>query len=997
MKQYRTSKRWQLVLLAVFTAGWLGACATNATGNGRAGGPADSGPGQPAAAQVPDTLKPQGELLPPDPRLVRLQLDNGLVWQYQPLEGDTLYLTLQVATGSLMEADNEQGLAHFVEHMAFNGSRHFKAGELWDLQVRQNIYINAWTSYDATTFMVSLPSTDARLLEQALWFLQDVTAGLEFQPAEVDRERGVVLEELRRIKDPATETQTAGLLWGPAFAARKVIGTPDCLKAVTAGQLKDWWSRWYRPEHMNLAIVGNLPLEQLTGLVESHFGPAVLPRPQAVLPVAPSRFKPHQTGNLALVQAGTNLTVPTLNLFRTDAGLIDGSAEAVRTRVVALVLEQLYLNRWSRLIAQELVTVQSVSCELVLPSQTALTPLHSWTIRFTPAPAGQTTRIQDQVEVVAREHRRLASHGFAAAEWQAVQPGLKALVEQTWPESPPSGLALAFQLNRHARGATDAAVPLLKRNLALAVLEELDLASLNQACAGWLAAEDLRLTLELPVPATGPQPVAQAVLGQELVSLFEPGAQADPPALPEPAGNTEPAAPPATPGSLLARDIHQRSGVKEFRLSNGSRILWVKPANTSSDRFVFRAWAPGGLNNLSDTLVPAARLAADVAALSPTGGLDSWSLDNFMKGKEMRLSAYIGNVGHGLNGEGSVYELEAFLKLVHARVAASTFADSVTTRVLAEKQHTLKFRAGDARSAADDACLSLAGGADPRVRSLTSQDLEQVTGADAAQVWQTLFGDPAGCTWIFVGLLDEDELAGLAETWLASLPAPATRSQEPAWRVPEAGVPMRRLPAGTRLPPLKLDYAGAALVQFRADGLVGSGLPDQAPAGGQARTWNDFALAELASQILHDQMFQVLRQEQGGLYAPELDTWETWNPLPFWNLQARFPCDPRRAEALGRLFLGLVDRLGSSELPADSFREYLDRQANYRRHWQRSLTGQADLLNYAVQTGLALNAPYDAYQQLGALDPAGFRDWCRANLAASRWVQVVVQPGEGSF
>ncbi len=222
------------------------------------------------------------ETVPFDAAVRTGTLPNGLRFfiRQNPRPAMRLSLRLAVKAGSLFETEDQQGLAHFLEHMAFNGSAHFKPGELVSYFERTGArlgpHVNAYTSFDETVYMLELPTDAAEIVSNGLNALADFAGGLTLDPEQVDKERGVVIEEWRgrlgagsRIGDK----QLPVLYHQSRYAERLPIGKPEILRSAPASRLRAFYDTWYRPDQMAIVAVGDVDPQQLETAIRAAFEP----------------------------------------------------------------------------------------------------------------------------------------------------------------------------------------------------------------------------------------------------------------------------------------------------------------------------------------------------------------------------------------------------------------------------------------------------------------------------------------------------------------------------------------------------------------------------------------------------------------------------------------------------------------------------------------------------------------------------------------------------
>ena len=247
-----------------------------------------------AAAKLDDPV-------PVDPLITVGTLPNGLRYYIranrQP-QGRA-ELRLAVNAGSVLEDEDQRGLAHFVEHMAFNGTLHFPRLEvvnfMQSLGMRFGAHVNANTSFDETIYELQIPTENPVVIDRALLALEDWAHNVTFDPTEIDKERGVILEEWRQglgAGERISNKQFPMLLKGSRYADRLPIGTPEIIQNANPARLKEFYADWYRPDMMSVVVVGDIDKAAVEAMIKSHFAPipaapSPKPRPTFAVPDQP--------------------------------------------------------------------------------------------------------------------------------------------------------------------------------------------------------------------------------------------------------------------------------------------------------------------------------------------------------------------------------------------------------------------------------------------------------------------------------------------------------------------------------------------------------------------------------------------------------------------------------------------------------------------------------------------------------------------------------------
>src|SRR4051812_20409345 len=309
---------------------------------------------RPAAQQAAAPLSLDARI-PLDPAVRTGTLPNGLTYfvRQNGRPANRLSLRLAVKAGSLYEADDQLGLAHLIEHMAFNGSAHFKPGELVSyfesVGARLGPHVNAYTSFDETVYMLDLPSEKADVVEKGLTALADFAGGLTISPEEVDKERGVVVEEWRgglgagsRIRDK----QFPILFHDSRYAERLPIGKPEIIRNAPVARLRAFYDTWYRPERIAVIVVGDVDQGKIEQSIKDLFTPLKDRAPAASVP---DRKVPLHQQPLVSVVADPEVTQSNVQIVRKRAREGDQKIADYRRDLVARTIDHMMDERFGEL------------------------------------------------------------------------------------------------------------------------------------------------------------------------------------------------------------------------------------------------------------------------------------------------------------------------------------------------------------------------------------------------------------------------------------------------------------------------------------------------------------------------------------------------------------------------------------------------------------------------------------------------------------------------
>ena len=370
--------------------------------------------GQAAAPQQAVSAAELAAKLPVDPDVTTGTFPNGLKYYVRKnaLPDKRAELRLVVNAGSLLEEDDQQGLAHFVEHMAFNGTKNFPKSDIVtfmeSIGMRFGPSVNAFTSFDETVYMLQVPTDKPEVLDRSLLILEDWARAVSFDPAEVDKERGVIMEEWRLRRGAGARMQDQQLpilLKGSRYAERVPIGKPEVIQNFTHDRLKQFYTDWYRPDLMAVIAVGDFDKAAVEGLIKKHF--AAIPAASKPKP-RPAFDIPKQPGTMYSVTTDPETPMANVSVYSKMAFRDPTTAGAYRTQIVERLFGAMLSARFQELARKpdSPILGAGASRGLFVKSAEASTL----------SAAAKEDAIDLALELLFRETERVAQFGFTPAE-----------------------------------------------------------------------------------------------------------------------------------------------------------------------------------------------------------------------------------------------------------------------------------------------------------------------------------------------------------------------------------------------------------------------------------------------------------------------------------------------------------------------------------------------------------------------------------------------------
>ena len=658
----------------------LAACASRPSASGTAAGEAAGGP---------------DPVLPVDPKVTRGTLDNGLRYviraNSKPENRAELRLALDV--GSILETDEEQGLAHFAEHMAFNGTTHFEKQELWSylesVGLRTGADLNAHTSFDETVYKLTVPLDSVQVVEQAFQIFEDWAHGISFDGEEIDKERGVVIEEWRRGQGAGLRMlykQLPVLFADSKYAERIPIGQKAVLDTFHHDTLRGFYRRWYRPDLMGFVAVGDFEPAWMESLITEYMGRVPAVPEETVRPEAPV---PDHEETLFSIVTDPEATSNVVRVMHKQ----DRSDESTKGAYREGLMESLYHGMLNRRLYE--LTTRADPPFLGAFSGGYYSVRTKEMIQL--AAGVENNGFDRGLEALLTEAERVRQHGFTATELARQKKEQLRGMEQAWRERDKlQSRGFAAEYVRHL--LDDEPIPGIEGEYELhqELLPTITLEEVNELAGEWTGGRNRVITVTAPdregvgVP-TRDQLLAilEMVAARPVEAYVDQGA--DLPLLPD-----EP-----QPGSVASRGEIPELGVTRWELSNGVRVF-LKPTDFKNDQILFRAYSPGGHSLVEDGEFVAASTAATVVTEGGLGNFDKVGLIKWLSGKVVSVSPYVSELEEGLSGSASPQDAGAMFQMIHAYFTATRSDSAAFASLRTRLRAWLENRSADPETAFAD-------------------------------------------------------------------------------------------------------------------------------------------------------------------------------------------------------------------------------------------------------------------------------------------------------
>lgn len=904
-------------------------------------------------------------VLPIDPAVRTGTLANGLRYfiRENARPERRVALRLAVNAGSIHEDADQRGLAHLIEHMAFNGTEHFKPGELVSflesIGARFGPHVNAYTSFDETVYMLEVPTDRDGYVEKGLLALADFAGGLLLLPSELEQERRVVLEEWRGrlgAGSRVTERQLPVLFSGSRYAERLPIGLPEVITKAPPERLGAFYRTWYRPDLMAVVVVGDIQPEQVEGMIRERFG--ALRRPNGPAAVVDRRVPRHDETLVSMVTDPEAQGWSVELVFKAPAER-DPTVRGYRRALVRQLVSEM-LNVRLRELARR---PNAVFLNARAGSSALGRTVEAFELQAS-VPEGRTA---EGLAALVTEARRVREFGFGADELDRARRALLAAYERAYNErGTTESSSYAAEYVRHFLEAEPIPGIELEYKIAASYLPHVTVDEVS-AAARTLVTDDNRVVLgvapekkETPAPS---EDALRASLARAQAAAIEPWADTT-------AGRELVGTPPR-PGRAVGRREIAEIGVTVLTLANGVEV-WLKPTDFKNDQVLFSAYAPGGLSLASPADYTSAALATALVGIGGLGGLSPVDLSKLLSGTIAQASPTIGPYTHGFSGSATPRDLETALKLVYLACTAPNFTADAFELLKRRLAGALDNREQNPRAVFSDRVSLVNTSNHYSALPLRAGDLASLDLDTMRAFYQARFANAADFTFFFVGAFSINDVTPLLERWVGGLPSAGRRSST----FKDMGV---RFPAANVHEEVRKgrEPASQTLVSFFAD----PGLDEF-----------EMHRARAAATLLGIRLRDLLREELGGTYGVSVAFNADLPMSGYGMMQIQFGSAPENVDKLLNAALTEIERLKVQGPAAEDVekvkeleRRELETNARQNAYWLGSL--QTVVMLGWDPVGITRRA-----ERTGRLTPAALHETFQRYFPMTRYTVVTLRP-----
>ena len=816
-----------------------------------------------------------------DPDVKVGKLANGLTYYIKKntKPEKKVQLRLVVNTGSVLEQPDQQGLAHMMEHMNFNGSKHFEKNDLisylQSIGVKFGADLNASTSFDETVYILPIPSDDPDKIDKGFTILEDWAENALLDTAEINKERGVVLEESRLGKGASErmgKKYFPELFNGSQYSTRLPIGKDSIIQNFKAESLIRFYKTWYRPDLMSVVVVGDIDPALAEQEIIKHFNQfknpiQEIPRP-AIIPMA------ERKQNTGMVLTDKEQTIKILQIFNyvEKAKPIDTWAKYRETIVEGL---------FNSLINQRLNELTQQPDPPFLFGGTSFGNFIRGYRAFISVAAVGDKPVKNAIDALVNTTESVKKFGFLQTELDRAKASLLTQTEKAFADKDKTESAILVQgyINNYLSGAP--IVGITNRNAFIKqVLPTITLAEVN-ALAKKTESTQGKFALLL-APETN---MAQLPSNTELLNLVAAAHNLTVKPYQEKAVASTLMNKKPTPGKITGEKANAVLGTTDVTFSNGITIT-LKPTEFKNDDIQMNAWRWGGSHNYGLADKENAQNAAQIVSAMGIKDMSPIDLRKFLAGKTVSVTPYLNPYDEGIQGSSSVKDFETFLQLTNLYFTQPGKDQNLFQSYINTQKGFVENMKANPSIYFSDTLTKIEFNNNPWANGLPqASDYDKINLDRSLSIYKTIFGNAYGMHFTFVGNIDVNKIKPLLETYLGSLPS----SQKENKFTDEGLRPVKGIVETTI-------YKGAAKQsQVR---IIFTG---EAPY-----SHDENLKLKALLDALNIKFIEKLREEMGGIYGGGMGGSIINRPYNHYSITVSFPCGPENVDKLTKAALDLI-------------------------------------------------------------------------------------------
>ena len=855
--------------------------------------------------------------IPFDPATSKGVLANGLTYYVKSnsTPKNRAEMMLVVSAGSLLEDEDQRGLAHFCEHMSFNGTKNFPKNELIkyfeSIGMEFGPEINAYTSFDETVYMLKVPLDKDEYIQKGLQVLYDWASQVSDSDDEINKERGIIHEEWRGGRGAQQRMMNQWLpvfLHDSKYAVRLPIGEMSVVDNCKPDVLRRFRHDWYRPNLEAVIVVGNFDQEKMVNLIKEKFS-AISKKPNER--IKENFTVPVHKETLIKIVTDKESTNSSASVYIKHPMIIDETVGGYRETILHSLYNQMINLRLSEITQQEnppFVSAQSGYGGLVGPSDV-----------YTSTTIAHPGKISDGLKAVLIETERVKKLGFTESELERNKTAMLKSMETAYNERDKrESMDRAEEYSRNFLMRKEP-VPGIEKEFEYykAFMHGIKLDEVNALAKKWITEENRVVVITAPEKPGVPVPKEEEIrnlLGE--VQKMNITAYKDETS-DEPLMKAIPA-----PGKIVSEKKIPEVDAVELTLSNGSKVI-LKQTDFKDDEILFTGYALGGTSLYPQSDDVSASFASTIMDMSGIADFKLTTLQKMLSGKQVSVSPVLNALTQGFNGSSNVSDIETLFQLLNLYFTNPRFDETAFSSYISKMRSQLDNKEASPERAFSDTFRVVTANYHPRMRPLTKEMLNEAKFPRIESIGKERFSNPGEFIYFFVGKIDTVKIKPMIEKYLASLPSTGKTEQ---WK--DLGI---RKPNGV-VEKTVIKGTEAKSIQY---------ILFHGPINYNTK---DLIELDASAKILTTRLLESIREDKSSVYyigaEPGFNRW----PLTEYTMTIYYGTSPEKLKELKESVLSIINDLivnGPKPEEVDKAREKIKReretQLRENNFWEATL------------------------------------------------------------
>ncbi|MDD4148705.1 MAG: insulinase family protein [Bacteroidales bacterium] len=871
--------------------------------------------------------------LPNDPNVIIGTLDNGMKYYIRSnaTPEKRAEFTLVVHAGSILEDEDQLGLAHFNEHMAFNGSKNFPKHELVNylesLGMKFGPEVNAYTSFDETVYGIKVPTDSSEYVDKGLLVLYDWASQLSMETEEIDAERGVIHEEWRMGQGAMDRMQRKffGVLFhNSLYAERLPIGSMDVVDNCDPDVLRRFYNDWYRPDLMAVVVVGDFDGKEMEQKVINQFSQIPKhknPRERFLADI------PDHEETLVCVATDPESPVSMIEIFYKHPTKATVTVADYREDMIAMLLSSMISNRLAELTLQENPPFAQ--------GFAAYTDFIGPKAVFLSIGIVQNNDIQKTMEALVEENQRMNQHGFTSTELEREKANLLKSIEKMYNERDKQKSENYVEEYKANFLPPHSAYPGIEyeHQLFNKYIPEITIEEVNEF------ASKLIIDKNTVVVVMAPEKEGVKIPSEkEVLEMYKQANKKEVTAYVDKVSDKPLISKMPAKGKVAKTAKNKELDYETWTLKNGVKVV-IKTTDFKDDEILFEAKSKGGYSLYEAKDDINAQYAASIANESGLGDFDKAELTKYMSGKNAHLRSYIRETSEGLSGSSSVDDFETLLQMIHVSFTNPKLTQSATTSLINKEKGMMENSMLDPQSAWQDTLQWTMSACHPRRQPTTPDMLDEIDYNRVRYIYKQRFGNPSDFTFYFVGNIDKKAAKKLVEQYLGSLPIVNRPENFKDLGIrPPKGVIEKTVYKGK-------DPKCVEIIAFH---------------GNMDYTYNNRLELDAVCKMLSTRLLEEIREKESGVYSIGAYPSSTNIPYENYNVSIFFSCDPEREKELVGKTFDIINEIKAEGITEKDIQKVIEKE---KREFETSVRENSYWKNLVmeVESGTMTVEDYNTY------------------------------------